>query len=120
MITTAVHTKKCLTKMVVQALENARDNEDFSDDDFTAFVTRETNGTNYESTPYSWSMEYYDSWPHMCVCFPERGQGDKEDWPIERTSDEMDKMVRKGFTEDAAYNHIMGMCDMMYCGACNA
>ena len=112
-ITTATHDKRCLTKMLVQALENARDNVDFENDDFTAFVTRSTNGDPLESTPYSWSMEYYSSWPEMCVCLPHRGSYRDKGW--EETGVAVEALREKGWTEEAAYNHLQGMCDIEIC-----
>jgi len=134
-----MHTKQCLARSVISAIENARDNEDFEDEDFLRFVTRETElredgetPSVYSSTPYSWAIEYLTSSLSTCLCYPERGAFYLDYREYEDMTDAgraqhslnkaraVEKMVAKGFTIESALSHLEGMCDQLYCGACNA
>lgn len=132
---TAMHTKRCLAQALISAIENARDREDFTAEEFDSWVRLGTevdsNGkpVQYSSSPYSHAIEYLDSGLQDCRCWPERGaffpmpEGfdtvQAHRWYAKRNAAVAD-MVARGFTEEAAWNHVEGQCDILYCGACNA
>jgi hypothetical protein len=128
-----MHTKRCLARAVISAVENFRDNEDFTDGDFQDFVTRGSDvtldPTRYaQETPYGWAVGYLSDGTATCRCMPERGAFEKapgegaseEDvraWYLKR-QEAVDAMIRKGWVGEDAWNHVEGMCDRYACGAC--